>query len=100
MGAFGFDGARGGENENVLGVGICGEFDSWFGANEFNFGVIFTEFLDTFDCSSITGDDDDFGTPFFEGFDVFGDNFHQFFIGFFAVRAVFGIGNVKIFLIF
>ena len=80
MGALRFYCARGGKDENVFGIAFAGQFDGWFGANKFDFGVKFTEIFDALDCGGVASDDDDFGAFGFEGFNVFYDDFHEFFI--------------------
>ena len=64
-----------------------------------DFWVFTSKIRYTFGGSGVTGDDDDFGTPVFEGFCVSSDDFLEFLVGFFAIRTIFGVGNVFVFFI-
>lgn len=54
------------------------------------------EFSNAFGSCGITCDYYDFGAPFFECVYVGFGYFVKFGVGFFAVRAIFGVGNIKI----
>ena len=96
---FRFDGARSGKNEDVFGPRVDGEFDGWFGANKIKFRKIFTQAIDTFSGGGVAGDDNNYGAPVLELFNIIGDNFVEFGVGLFAVRTIFGIGNIGIFFV-
>ena len=80
-------------------VSIGSQFDGWFGADKVDFGIFVSEVGDTPSGSSVASDDNDSGAPAFEGFDIFGDDCLKLQVRFFAIWAIFGVGDIFIFFV-
>ncbi len=96
LGAFRANCAGGGKDEDVFFVAFSGEFNSRLGADEDGFGVFFSEVTNASDRGCIAGDDDYFGAPVDEFLGVFNYDFFKLVVGFFAVRTIFGVGDVEV----
>ena len=94
LGARGVGGAFGGEEEKVGFARVAGEFDGGFGADEGDARVGGAEEVDGLGGGSVAGDDDEFGVFLEEEVGGGADDGFEFFGGFGAEGAVFGVTEV------